>query len=453
MLENLPDRWDVVKAGKLAAPGKHSCVGGPFGSNLVRQDYVEYPGVPVIRGGNLVLGSRVFQDFDFVFVSEEKAASLQQNTAHPGDLVFMQRGASIGQVSLIPKNAKFSRYILSQNLMKLTPDPQKADVKFLCYYFLSPLAQELIQRHSVGSTIPGFNLTQLRDFPVPLPPLNEQKAIAHILGTLDDKIELNRQMNQTLEEIARALFKSWFIDFDPVRAKMDGRQPAGMDAETAALFPNEFEDSAIGKIPKGWVVGTVQDIGHVICGKTPSTQDAENYGADIPFITIPDMHGKIFSIKTNKYLSSKGAKTQANKTLPPYSICVSCIATPGLVVMTTHPSQTNQQINSVIPYEADTAFYYYFVLREVADEIKARGSGGSVFANLNKGHFSVLPVLLAPAELRARYHLMVEPIFAKFLSNELESFSLTKVRDELLPKLLSGGIRIKDAKKVVEAVT
>ena len=121
--------------------------------------------------------------------------------------------------------------------------------------------------------------------------------------------------------------------------------------------------------------------------------------------------------------------------------------------MTTQPSQTNQQINSVVPYAANTTFYHYFVLRGVGDEIKARGSGGSVFANLNKGHFSVLPVLLPSVEIQSRYHLIVEPIFERLLSNELESFSLINIRDALLPKLLSGKIRVQDAETVVEAVT
>ncbi len=240
MFDKQPEEWHTVKVEYIAAPDKYACVGGPFGSNLTRKDYVTTLGTPVSRGSNLTLGERFFKDDDFVFMSEDKAVSLIQNTAYPGDIVFTQRG-TIGQVALIPKNSIFPKYILSQNQMKLTPDPTKADVGFLLYYFLSPIAQEIILRNSIGSTIPGFNLTQLRQFPVPLPPFPEQKAIAQILSSLDDKIELNREMNQTLEAIARAIFKSWFVDFDPVRAKMEGRQPAGMDAATAELFPDEFD--------------------------------------------------------------------------------------------------------------------------------------------------------------------------------------------------------------------
>jgi len=137
-------------------------------------------------------------------------------------------------------------------------DESKCDVYFIEYMFRH--LKRHLQHQASGSVQDNINLETLERLQFPLPPLDEQKAIAHILGTLDDKIELNQQMNQTLEAIAHALFKSWFIDFDPVRAKLDGRQPIGMDAETAALFPAEFEDSALGKIPKGWKVKPLDQI-------------------------------------------------------------------------------------------------------------------------------------------------------------------------------------------------
>ncbi|MFO1003841.1 MAG: restriction endonuclease subunit S [Planctomycetaceae bacterium] len=166
--------WTECKVRDIVHPAKNSCVGGPFGSNLTSKDYVDLQGVPVSRGNNLTIAKERFIDREFVFVSEKKAASLIQNTAFPGDLVFTQRG-TIGQIGLIPKNARFSAYILSQNQMKLKPDEAKADSAFLYYYFLSPVAQNLIRQHSIGSTIPGFNLGQLREFPLLLPPSPSKK--------------------------------------------------------------------------------------------------------------------------------------------------------------------------------------------------------------------------------------------------------------------------------------
>ena len=289
----------------------------------------------------------------------------------------------------------------------------------------------------------------LETFLIEWPDNHPRAAIAHILGTLDDKIELNRKMNETLEAIARAIFKSWFVDFDPVRAKMEGRQPGGMDAETAALFPDSFVESELGEIPRGWRPAKVKDLGGVICGKTPPTKDAENYGNFMPFVTIPDMHSKVFVTRTKKRLSAVGVETQKNKTLPALSICVSCIATPGLVAMTSESSQTNQQINSVIPHADVSPFLSYFALRNLSAEIRTRGSGGSVVTNLNKGQFSILPVLLPPPGLIRLFHRVVEPLLMHILANEHHSCTLAAMRDTLLPKLLSGEIDLSDAKELL----
>jgi type I restriction enzyme S subunit len=403
-----------------------------------------YVAIPQLKNGRIDL-SGVRRITKENFLEWTKKADPQ-----PYDVVLSRR-CNPGETAFVPAGFKGA---LGQNLVLLRSDGQTVFPPFLRWLVRSPQWWEQVGTFlNVGAVFDSLKCADIPNFRLPIPPIAEQKAIAHILGTLDDKIELNQQMNRTLEGIARALFKSWFIDFDPVRAKLDGRQPDRMDAETAALFPDAFEDGgAIGPIPKGWRVGQVQDIGEVICGKTPSTREPENYGSEVPFITIPDMHGKIFALRTSKYLSAKGVESQSKKTLPPLSICVSCIATPGLVVMTTQPSQTNQQINSVVPSSGDSSFYYFFALRDVAEEIKARGSGGSVFANLNKSHFSELPVLLAPQCLQVDFHKKVEPLLEKLLANENESFSLASTRDALLPKLLSGEIRVKAAEQAVEAM-
>src|SRR4028119_2112860 len=153
---------------------------------------------------------------------------------------------------MIPKSLKEAN---CSDVVIVRPGSQ-LDARFLVYY-LNSLAVHHVNAHLVGAVQQHFNVGSARKLSMKLPPLAQQQAMAQILGTLDDQIELNQQMNHTLEAIARALFKSWFIDFDPVRAKMDGQQPAGMDGETAALFPAEFEDSALGKIPKGWKVKTL----------------------------------------------------------------------------------------------------------------------------------------------------------------------------------------------------
>jgi type I restriction enzyme S subunit len=445
LLGDLPKHWEVVEFGSILDGGTRN--------GIYKKKEFHGRGDKIVNMGELFAFSRLFSvPMKRVELSEKEQEKFR---LQKGDLLFARRSLvaeGAGKCSLVCEIKEPTTF--ESSIIRARPNSDRADSLYLFYLFRSPYGTYVLDTIRRQVAVAGITGTDLVKLPIPLPPLDEQKRIAHILGTLDDKIELNQQMNQTLEGIARALFKSWFIDFDPVRAKLDGRQPAGMDAETAALFPDEFEDGgAIGPIPKGWRVGQVQDIGEVICGKTPSTREPENYGSEMPFITIPDMHGKIFALRTSKYLSAKGVESQSKKTLPPLSICVSCIATPGLVVMTTQPSQTNQQINSVVPSSGDSSFYYFFALRDVAEEIKARGSGGSVFANLNKSHFSELPVLLAPQCLQVDFHKKVEPLLEKLLTNENESFSLASTRDALLPKLLSGEIRVKDAEQALEEVT
>ena len=310
-----------------------------------------------------------------------------------------------------------------------------ADCRYL-YYLVSFLLQKL-KEASVGSATKFLTKQILENFQVKVPPLEEQKAIAKILSSLDDKIELNRRMNATLEAMARALFKAWFVDFEPVYANLEHRPSTSASPEIAKLFPSEFENG----IPKGWQLGSVSDLGDVVCGKTPSTKIADNFGDEIPFITIPDMHGNAVITKTARHLSKKGADSQNKKYLPAHSICVSCIATAGLVSMTSERSQTNQQINSVIPNGKFGTYFCYQVLNKLGEEIRTKGSGGSVFVNLNTGSFSKIPVLLPDEAISTSYHNISKPLFEKIVNNEKESHCLSEMRDSLLPRLISGQIQ------------
>ncbi|MBI2315876.1 MAG: restriction endonuclease subunit S, partial [Betaproteobacteria bacterium] len=245
--------WREATVDEIASSARNALVGGPFGSNLVSQDYVDH-GVPVIRGQNM--GER-WVTGEFAHVTPAKAESLEANLARPGDIVFTQRG-TLGQVSLVP-DGQYERYLVSQSQMKLTVDRQTADPLFFYYVFRSAEQREYVRQHAIQTGVPHTNLGILRATPVPLPPIAEQRAIARILGTLDDKIELNRRMNETLEAIARALFKSWFVDFDPVHARAEGRDP-GRPKHLADLFPDSFGDSEVGEIPGGWRAGNLGEV-------------------------------------------------------------------------------------------------------------------------------------------------------------------------------------------------
>lgn len=374
----------------------------PFGSNLKNDDYCD-SGALVVQGKNIQ--GRVCDWTDRRYVSFEKYTQLKKNQCFSGDLLFPKVG-TIGKVGLLTKALDVEHYVLSTNTMKLRVNEKLASTDFVYYYFLWPRTSALINAFNSKSVQPVFNFTALKNFEIKLPSLEKQKHISLILQSFDDRISLLRETNATLEAIAQAIFKSWFVDFDPVHAKQQGRTPEGMDKATATLFPDGFEESELGLVPRGWRVGMVADIGEVICGKTPPTSESANYGDDVPFITIPDMHNLLVITSTNRALSSLGANTQKKKTLPIGSVCVSCIATAGLVARVTTPSQTNQQINSVVPLAKWGKSFPLFTLRRIGDAVRAGGSGGSVFHNLNKSGFEQLKVLFPSEELTLVFKAM-----------------------------------------------
>ena len=226
----------AVPLADLASPKQYAFVGGPFGSKLTSADYVA-EGIPVIRGANLSAG-RFLNERDFVFVSEQKMREdLFGNLAHPGDIVFTQRG-TLGQVSIIPENARFDAYVISQSQMKLSVDFSKADVRFLYYWFSSSQTVEKIISQNSSSGVPHINLTVLRNFKVPVPPLREQHRIAGILSAYDDLIENNRRRIALLEQASRMLYREWFVHFrfpGHEHIKIIDGLPEGWEAQAASV--------------------------------------------------------------------------------------------------------------------------------------------------------------------------------------------------------------------------
>ncbi|MBM4287374.1 MAG: hypothetical protein FJ135_04345 [Deltaproteobacteria bacterium] len=421
---------------------------GPFGSQLHASDYVER-GTPIITVEHIG-DNRIIHD-NLPFVSDEDRTRLSKYSLKKGDIVFSRVG-SVDRRAIVHLNE--DGWLFSGRCLRVRPDRNKIDPGYLSWFMGLPGFKEYIRQIAVGATMPSLNTAILSKVVIFFPPsLKDQQAIACILGTLDDKIEINRRMNQTLEVMARAIFKSWFVDFDPVRAKAAGQPPPGQPPHIAELFPDSFVDSELGEIPRGWRIGKIQDLGEVICGKTPPTSEPDNYGDDVPFVTIPDMHGKVFVTATGKSLSKKGAATQKNKFLPPFSICVSCIATPGIVALTSIYCQTNQQINSVVPSDPNSSLFCYFVLRGLGDQIRSHGAGGSVLLNLNKGQFSLMKTILPPANESLVFHNITLPIFMKILVNQKQCEILESIRDTLLPKLISGELRVPDAERIVGRCT
>jgi type I restriction enzyme, S subunit len=223
------------------------------------------------------------------------------------------------------------------------------------------------------AAVPGVNRNDLHGRKVKIPEdLGEQASIASILSAYDDLIENNRRRIQLLEQAAQLLYKEWFVHL---------------------RFPGHEHAQIIDGVPEGWKAGTIGDLGEVITGKTPSKKKSENYGHDLPFIKTPDMHGNAIVVQTEESLSEEGAKTQANKTLPPRSILVSCIGTVGAVAFNASPAQTNQQINSIVPASDSVTYWAYFTAKELKPLLDGMG-GGATMANVNKSKFSGIKIVI-----------------------------------------------------------
>jgi len=362
-------------------------------------------------------------DFGAKYPSRRVFCSAPSRIAKTGDILFSVR-APIGHVNIATE-----RCCVGRGLSVIKPKDLEDRVYIEFVLRAMPSMWNIFE--GGGSVFGNAKKEDLQSLEIVWPQKTERHAIAAILGALDDKIELNRQMNQTLEAMAQALFKNWFVDFEPFRDQ-------GM------------EESPLGPIPRGWRVATISDVGDVICGKTPPTRDPSNYGGSIPFVTIPDMHNKVFVTSTGGHLTEKGGATQSKKLLPKHAVCVSCIATPGLVALTSQPSHTNQQINSIICNDNCSPFWCYLAMISLRHEIITGGAGGSATLNLNKSEFSKLQVIKPNQVAMWKFHKIVEPFLSLILSNELENIKLADIRDSLLPKLLSGEIRVKAAEKFVE---
>lgn len=263
---------------------------------------------------------------------------------------------------------------------------------------------------------------------IDIPNLNIQKRISVLLNSFDEKIEVNNKIIANLEEQAQAIFKSWFVDFEPFQ---DGN----------------FVESELGMIPEGWKVSTIKELSKkIITGKTPSTKVKEYYGDKTPFITIPDMHNKIFVIESERHLSKEGEESQKNKTLPPNTVCISCIATVGLVSLTYGYSQTNQQINSVIPKKDYYLYYIFLNLRNMNKYLEALGSSGSTTKNINKKTFETIKILMPEENILKKFHIFCKKIFELIKNCQVENKKLAEIRDALLPKLMSGEIDVSNIK-------
>lgn len=432
----LPSGWRWATLGEVAAREPRAIVSGPFGSNIGRRFFVE-EGVPVIRGNNLTTDLTRFIDSGFVFVTEAKARELGHCDAIPDDLVFTAAG-SLGQVGLIPADSRFACYVISNKQLRARLDPDQVDPLFAFYWFSSPPMIVYINQRNTGSTIPLINLSVLRSLPIPVPPLAEQRAIARILGSLDDKIELNRRMNETLGAIARALFKSWFVDCDPVRAKAEGRD-TGLPSDIADLFPDSFEESELGEIPTGWEEATLTDVASL----NPESWSAQNRPDIIAYVDLSNT--KWGEIESTASFSKEEAPSRAQRVLRTGDTIVGTVRPGnGSYALIAEEGLTGSTGFAVLrPRVCElTEFVYLAATSEESIRRLSHLADGAAYPAVRPDVVLATRVVWPGDLITSCFSQVAYPLLRRTELCRRESRTLSGIRDALLPRLVWGDLRV-----------
>ena len=394
-------------------------------------------GIPLMTA-KIVKDGRIITPNEFIAI-EGYDSWMNRGLPEPGD-ILMTTEAPLGEIAQLDSR----KVALGQRLITLRGKPELLNNTYLKFAMQAAFVQNQLKARSTGTTVLGISQRELRKVEIPLPPLFEQRRIAHILGTLDEKIELNRQMNETLEATARAIYKSWFIDFDPVKAKVEGCKPACMDTETVALFPSAFQDSSLGKIPQGWKVTTIDETFNLTMGQSPPGSTYNEDGEGMPFY----QGSKDFSFRypaRRVYCSAPKRFAKKGDTL------VSVRAPVGDINMVEEKCSIGRGV-AAIRHKSGSRSYTYYTMQSLQEVFSRYEAEGTVFGAINKTDFQTLSQLRPSDEIIEAFERLIYPLDQSIENNENESHTLTKIRDTLLPRLLSGEIRVDDADEIWEKI-
>ena len=399
--------------------------------------------VELKRGYDLPQRERRYGEIPIVSSSGVTAYHSQSKARGPG--VVTGRYGTLGQVFFIIND------FWPLNTTLYVRDFKGNDPRFVSY-FLKVLD---FSAYSDKAAVPGLNRNHLHQSSVRIPEnIAEQRAIAHILGTLDDKIELNRRMNETLEAMARALFQSWFVDFDPVRAKMEGRD-TGLPRDVADLFPDRLVDSELGEIPVGWEVSEIGAEVDVFGGATPSTKESAYWNDGQHYWATPRDLSKLSSpvlLETDRKITDAGVQRISSGLLPIGTVLLSSRAPIGYLAITGMPTAVNQGFIAMICERRLPNLYVLFWCHENIEHIHGI-SGGSTFAEISKKAFRPLPVVVPSQQILRVYEDIGRSLYGRMASNTGEFAPLASLRDTLLPKLVSGELRIADTGDFLEGIS
>ena len=353
---------------------------------------------------------------------------LKQSKLWPAGTLCITIAANIAETAILSYPMCFPDSIVGFNA-----NPEKSSELFV-YYFFEYIKKE-IQKSASGSIQDNINIDYLSKMRIKVPEKDYQDKIVEVLSSIDKKILLNNQINQELEDMAKALYDYWFVQFDfPDQNGKPYKSSGGK-----MVYNPELKR----EIPEGWGVEKLGNFeSKIITGKTPSRTNSDNFGGKIPFITIGDIRGNTFIYRTSETLTDLGATVQKNKFLPEGSLCVSCIATVGEIGFTTEPSHTNQQINSIVFEDETNRYYLYFALKNYFENANASAKTGNTFANMNKEDFSEIKIIFPNKEIKNNFHKIIEPYFSQIKCLQGQNQELTQLRDWLLPMLMNGQVKV-----------
>jgi type I restriction enzyme S subunit len=430
-------RWPIAKLGEVVADITVGYV-GPMTA--------EYrpTGLPFLRSQN-VRRLRIDPE-GLCYISPEFHAKLAKSRLRSGDVVVVRTGDP-GTAAVIPGWLEEAN---CADLVIIRPGEVNAD--FLAYY-INSVASGRIAEVVVGAVQQHFNIGAAKELAIPLPSRAEQDAIAAVLGALDDKIEVNRRMNRSLEELASALFKSWFVDFEPVQAKRDGRRAIGVPDTALDLFPGHFQDTSGGPIPKGWSTSTIGEEVRVVGGSTPRTGEPRFWNGNICWVTPRDLSrlSDPVVLTSERCITEAGLAQISSGLLPPGTVLLSSRAPIGYLAIAEVPVAVYQGFIAMVCEKHLSRHWVLNWTEQSMDEVLAR-AGGTTFAEISKSNFRTIPVVVPPTEIVAVFDSLAAPLRGQLVTNVKESVALESLRDTLLPALLSGDVTIARAEKTVSGV-
>ena len=380
---------------------------------------------------------------EYVWVDKAAYHFLKKSSLIQGDLVLCNVG-SVGIVFEVP-DLDLPMTLGPNSVLCRTKDRNIIRQRFIYYYFLSSVGQALLEELSGGSTVqPKFNKTVLRNSEIDIPDLAHQDFIVQTLGILDSKISTNAAISKTLENIAQTIFKSWFIDFDPVKAKMAGEKPAGMDAATAALFPESMEESELGLIPKGWKAETIGSIcDSVVNGSTPLRTNTTFWNSDdVTWFKTGELSDN-FLFESKESITQLALEKTSVKVLPRGSVLMAIYAAPtvGRLGILTKSASFNQACTGMVAKDEFGTPYLYLTLFNRRTWFNSLAIGAAQ-QNISKVIVEGCPAVIASREVHNAFLEVIQPIFAQIEALSSQSNSLALIRDSLLPRLISGELQI-----------